>query len=330
MNAVHIDPGVDRAVSRRRIDLNLALTFLAILREGSVSQAADHLSLTQSAVSASLRRLRLLCGDELFIRSRRDGMVPTRRALAMAEPVAEAVGLLRQAMLGDARFDPRRARRQFVLGLVAGLESAVGPAILRRLLDFAPQVSVRFRECSDAELPALIESRAVEIGVGTLSSRPTRLHQDMLGSVRFACILDAEACGVCLPLDLESYLALPHVLASGARRDGPVDLALRAIGRERRVASAVTHFSALPAFLIGMRAVGTVPIYAARSMAAVSPALSLSEAPVAIPALQIALMTNRDGVADPGVVWLKEVVAEEIRMALCLPWEAAPAGDGAS
>lgn len=317
----------------RRIDLNLALTFLAVLREGSVSQAAAQLALTQSAVSASLRRLRQICGDDLFIRSR-DGMTPTRRALAMAEPVTEAIGLLREAMLGDGGFDPAHARRQFVIGFAPGLEAAVGPAILRRLIKTAPGVTVRFREGSDLELTGMLEGHTAEIGVGLLSQRPTRLHQDILGTVRFACLLDPLACKVRLPLDLESYLELPHVLSSAARRDGPVDLALRAIGRQRRIASAVTHFSALPAFLIGMRAVGTVPVYAARAMAAACPALAVTEAPLAIPTLELALSLTRDGLSDPGIAWLRELVGEEVRAALCLPWQtgaltsaSAPAAD---
>jgi LysR family transcriptional regulator, mexEF-oprN operon transcriptional activator len=42
-----------------RIDLNLALVFCVLHEEGSVTKTAQRLHLTQSAISASLGRLRI-------------------------------------------------------------------------------------------------------------------------------------------------------------------------------------------------------------------------------------------------------------------------------
>lgn len=66
-----------------RLDLNLAISFLAIWEERSVSRAAIRLNLSQSAVSGALARLRAITDDPLFVRSR-IGMEPTPRATAMA------------------------------------------------------------------------------------------------------------------------------------------------------------------------------------------------------------------------------------------------------
>ncbi len=46
-----------------RLDFNLAVTFVAIWRERSVSLAAQRLSLSQSAVSSALARLREIAGE---------------------------------------------------------------------------------------------------------------------------------------------------------------------------------------------------------------------------------------------------------------------------
>jgi LysR family transcriptional activator of mexEF-oprN operon len=46
-----------------RLDLNLATTFMALWEARSVSLAAQHLHLSQSAVSGALARLRALTGD---------------------------------------------------------------------------------------------------------------------------------------------------------------------------------------------------------------------------------------------------------------------------
>ena len=53
----------------RQLDLNLLRVLAAIHRSGSVTAAARTLSLSQSATSNALARLRQFFGDELFVRS---------------------------------------------------------------------------------------------------------------------------------------------------------------------------------------------------------------------------------------------------------------------
>src|ERR1700750_1331589 len=110
-----------------RLDFNLAVTFLAIWQERSVSKAARRLSLSQSAVSAALARLRLAADDPLFLRSR-SGMEPTHRAIAMAAQIGEGVELLRQALVVERGFDPANSARHFSIGMSDDFEVAIGPA----------------------------------------------------------------------------------------------------------------------------------------------------------------------------------------------------------
>ena len=69
-----------------RLDLNLLVAFDALLTERSVTRAAARVGLGQSAMSHNLGRLRALFGDELLTRGA-EGMRPTPRALALADPV---------------------------------------------------------------------------------------------------------------------------------------------------------------------------------------------------------------------------------------------------
>ncbi|MFJ3483868.1 LysR family transcriptional regulator [Pseudomonas sp. NPDC090202] len=72
------------------LDLNLLLTFLVIFREGSLTETARHLRVTQPAISGALVRLRNQFDDELFIRTRRK-MKPTARAEAIAQVLLPAM-----------------------------------------------------------------------------------------------------------------------------------------------------------------------------------------------------------------------------------------------
>ena len=74
-----------------RIDLNLLVSLYVLLEEGSVSRAANRLSITQPAMSKTLGRLRETFDDPLFVRSKR-GVQPTPRALSLVADLKTVLG----------------------------------------------------------------------------------------------------------------------------------------------------------------------------------------------------------------------------------------------
>ena len=74
----------------RSLDLNLLTVFVAIYELGTVSGAADHLALSQSATSHALSRLREACRDDLFVRTRQ-GLSPTPVANEMYPAIKQAL-----------------------------------------------------------------------------------------------------------------------------------------------------------------------------------------------------------------------------------------------
>jgi DNA-binding transcriptional LysR family regulator len=74
----------------RRIDLNLFRVFDTVMQHRSVTKAAQMLSVTPSAVSHALSRLRQTIGDELFAPNGA-GVEPTPRALELASDVREGL-----------------------------------------------------------------------------------------------------------------------------------------------------------------------------------------------------------------------------------------------
>src|ERR1041384_3569933 len=94
-------------IDRRRADLNLLVVFQALLAERHVGRAAERLSLTQSAASHALGRLRDLFGDPLFVRHPK-GVEPTARALALAPEIGDILSRT-QSLLASPVFDPTLA-----------------------------------------------------------------------------------------------------------------------------------------------------------------------------------------------------------------------------
>jgi len=82
----------------RRYDLNLLVTLEALLDEGSVTGAARRLSLSQSAVSAALDRLRAVFADPLLVRTGNLGVKATIRMfethLATIESLLESCSMV--------------------------------------------------------------------------------------------------------------------------------------------------------------------------------------------------------------------------------------------
>lgn len=292
-----------------RLDLNLVVTFLAIWQERSVSKAATKLSLSQSAVSAALTRLRDVVGDPLFIRTR-GGMEPTPRAIAMAEKLDGGLALIRGALQVDEGFDPARSSRHFSLGMSDDYELAIGPAISRRLQAEAPGLSLVFRQSNRYTVEAMLDSGQIDLAVASGAPQRSWLVQQTVTESGFACLLDPEQCGVDLPLSLEDFLGLAQILISFSGREGMVDTALKPLGRTRRIHTALTHFSAAPAFLRRMRAVATIPSHAAAALA--DERLRVCPPPFEMGTYPVAIVTRRDAAADPGLSWLAGVVRQAL------------------
>jgi len=100
----------------RSLDLNLLTVFEAIYEIGTVSGAADHLALSQSATSHALSRLREACKADLFVRTRQ-GLSPTPVAKEMYPAIKQALDALRASLAEASGFDPARSQRQFRISL---------------------------------------------------------------------------------------------------------------------------------------------------------------------------------------------------------------------
>jgi DNA-binding transcriptional LysR family regulator len=297
-----------------RLDFNLAVTFLAIWQERSVSKAARRLSLSQSAVSAALARLRLAADDPLFLRSR-SGMEPTPRAVAMAAQIGEGIDLLRQALVVERGFDPASSSRHFSIGMSDDFEVAIGPAISTTLLASAPRVSIVFRQANRHIATEMLLSREIDLAVAAGVPARTGLVAEDIGRSGYLAILNNDLCQLDLPLSLEAFLSLPHLLISFTGREGIVDETLKTIGRTRRIHTALTHFSSLPAYLATMPVIASLPAHAGRVLAK-NAGLSLSPLPIDMGTYAVSVICRREIAEDPAIRWLIGIIREAFAAAI--------------
>ena len=159
-----------------KIDIHLIRVLNTVLLERSVSRAAIRLGMHQPAVSAALKRLRLLAGDPILVRSG-SGMVPTDAGLRMIEPSArilQAAGLL----FSDAKgFDPATAQVTFRLAASDYLNPLFLPQLVALIKAQAPACRIDIQPLSaDSDYRAHLAQGRVDIVVGNWSAPPDDLH----------------------------------------------------------------------------------------------------------------------------------------------------------
>jgi len=123
-------------------DSNLLIVLELLLRERSVSRAAQELGVTQSAVSHALARLRKIFGDPLLTR-RGNAMARTPVAEGLQPRVQAAVRSIREVVHPNPGFAPSEARGRLRLGLDAWGSWVFGPRLGELLREAAPGVRVR-------------------------------------------------------------------------------------------------------------------------------------------------------------------------------------------
>lgn len=290
-------------------DLNLLKVFEALHEEGSASRAAVRLGLTQSAASAALGRLRRLYDDHLFVRTGR-GLAPTLRANELKPIISEALDKCRQSLTLVSGDRAGFAGRSLSLGLSDDFELAVGKQIIDLLGEEMPGLRVVFRQTHSRIVEDMLMNREIDLAIASGGFTSPSLGSVSAGEGQYASLMDVQFAPDFLTL--EGFIQRPHLLISSGGFIGMVDEVLMAKGLKRQVKASTTHFAALPYLLLGSDAVATIPLHAARRLAAFHP-LRLLETPLEMPAYAVNLGWRRDGLRDPAIAQMKEVVGRILR-----------------
>ncbi len=289
------------------VDLNLLKVFEALHEESSASRAALRLGVTQSAVSAALRRLREVYGDQLFVRTGR-GLAPTLKADQLKPVVSEALNKCRQSL---AMIDPTTEHyegRSVTIGLSDDFEIAYGRRLIEEIAHSAPKLRLIFRQTHSQIVARALMERHFDLAITAGGFAERLLSRQVLGEGGYACLVDPASLVPGQPqMDLEAFIAREHLLVSSGGFIGITDEGLAALGLSRRVCASTTHFAALPYLLTGSQAVATIPAHAARSIAALS-GLSVLPCPLALPRYPIELGWRTNAQTDPVVVKVREAI----------------------
>jgi DNA-binding transcriptional LysR family regulator len=234
-----------------RIDLNLLVYLDVLLREGSVTRAAEQLSITQPAMSNGLKRLRDLFDDPLLIRTS-EGMRPTARALELQPQLREVLSKL-EVVVQTTAFEPLESEQLFRIMASDYAESTLIPRLLETIRETAPGIALDILTPSDVTFQDL-EKGKIDMAINRFDHLPKSLHHTTLWRDTFSCLISADHPALA-NFTLEAYLQASHIWVSKTGmgvgtgmtpRDilklGWVDEALAEIGQQRRIRVFTRHY----------------------------------------------------------------------------------------
>ncbi len=280
------------------LDARLLRLLVAAVETGSITGAAHRLGVTQSAVSHLLGKLRAIVGDALFVKSGR-GVIATARAEALA---AKARELLRELERFEAfeGFDPARWRTTFAIAANDLQRDALLPALLARLRQRAPGVTLRIIP-SNVPTPEMLRDEHCRLIVSPRPPEAADVMQKRLFEDRYRVFYDPGHRRA--PRSKAEYCAADHVtVVYEPQRALDLDAHLARKAIERRFVVTVPGFAGVPAFLRGSDLLATAPgllrFGLMRDLASAPP-------PFACPSLPMFMIWSRRDHEDPAHRWIR-------------------------
>lgn len=222
-------------VHDRRVDLNLLAVLDAIHTQGGVTRAAEHLNLTQSAVSHSLSRLRGVFGDPLFVRNGHR-LIATPLTRSLISPLQQVLRSLDLLVTNAGGFDPATAEAQFTISLRDPTDTLLLPSVMKRVASAAPGVDFRIVQTRRRSVEADLANGALDLAIDVPLPLSDHVRRQRLGADRLVVVAREGHPHIRQGLTLETYLAQHHVMVT-SRRKGPSleDIDLSELGLKRRI-----------------------------------------------------------------------------------------------
>ena len=242
----------------------------------------------------------------------------------MAPLVRDALVTIERAV-GPREFDPGVTERQFCVAATDHMTAVILPNLLRAMSTLAPHACVTVLPASRIDLTAQIDVGRVDIALGSFSSIPHRLREQVLFEERDMMVVATNhpLAGGEIGLEELSNLPLLVVSTSGSedgllsergltRRTEMFDrkaltAAFNSIGKHPEFKIVQPHFLAVPSLLTGTEVAAIVPATLAKFFCQSGSAYP-SELPWKSPPRAVQMVWHERHTHDPGHEWLRTML----------------------
>jgi DNA-binding transcriptional LysR family regulator len=295
----------------RNIDLNLLVTFSYLYRYRSVSLAAENSFVSQSAMSHSLSRLRLLFDDPLFERKGHK-MEPTEHANHIAPIVHHLLDSIAKDLLTKSVFQPESYSGVCRIGLTDYAEFIFAPRLYDEIRQRAPKAQISFINVNRSNYVALTEHEKLDVIIGSMPVLDDNFASLYLYTEKHVCLCDKQVLKGDKQLSLQAFASIEQALVSP---DGSlktqVDQNLAEYGLSRKVTVASRNFLTIRHLLKQRDLIAIVPEKMALAEG-FSDDLVTVKPPIAVADFDISMVWHTSRANDDKGIWLRKVVAESI------------------
>jgi DNA-binding transcriptional LysR family regulator len=293
-------------IQLHRLDLNLLVTFQALMDARSVTIAADKLGKTPSAVSHALGRLREQLDDPLMIKVG-GKMQPSPFALQLIEDVRPILRSIQRVVSPPQPFDPAKSRRIFRLALptMPGLMSRV----FERISAEAPDVALEWTSPSQRAYGQVAEGLVDIAMLGSGNPMPDGVTEKIMPPLR-VYVFARSGHPALQNWGREAWLKWPHIMISlGTAARTSVDEQALKLGLERRIGALIPDFGAAAPLLAR-----TNLLFNNFSISLIDDIdvhnLQVLQSPIGRVAGTLRFMWSSRLANDPGQQWLRRTVIE--------------------
>jgi LysR family transcriptional regulator, nod-box dependent transcriptional activator len=273
----------------------------ALLEECNVTRAAERLNLSQPAMSAALRRLRLALNDNILVAHGKT-MVPTSHAQSLAPIVAQALVSMQSLVSSSTVFDPKTSQRRFKIAASDYISTVLIAPMLASLETDAPSVRLEIIAVSVDSLP-MLERGMIDFMV-TPEQFLSPVHpKKLLFEERHLVVGWKDNRVFNRPLTEEAYYSCGHVAVEIAGQPSFAEERMRSGGDRRKIEMVASSFTMVPWMLPGT---GRLAIMHERLAQVMLPILPLKVAPLpfVMAPMREMIQFHNARASDGGLQWM--------------------------
>lgn len=294
----------------KRFDLNLLIVLDALLREQSVSRAAEHLNMSQPAMSAALGRVRQHLNDEILVLHGKT-MVPTAHALSMAPIISRALADIDALITASTVFDPATTQRCFRICASDYATVVLLAPLMRELATTAPGLSFDITP-PGADIPPKMERGEIDLLLTPREFTSDNHPRHLLFEERHVVVGCSSNPVMQEPMSEEVFLAQGHVVIELDHAQTYAEQALGELNQRRRVDVVCSSFLAVPWVLLNSRLLAVMHERLARMVVGALP-LKMLPLPVELPPMCEMVQHHSARSSDAGVQWLLRCLLDMAR-----------------
>ncbi|MBF0125399.1 MAG: LysR family transcriptional regulator [Magnetococcales bacterium] len=292
-----------------KVDINLLVAFDSLMTENGVTRAGRTLGITQAAMSNTLRRLREIFDDPLFIK-KGHRMEPTARALELHQVVCQALYYAQRALAVN-HFDPSKVQHTLRVGMVDYAATLLLTPLVNLLAKQAPGIRVEVVDTGGMDDALFLEQGRVDLVLSRFQWVPVKALLYRLFNINYVCIFRRGH-----PLIQEDSFTLDTMLAARYVHYYPrgmestvVDETLAELGYKRQIIARLNSFATVPTLVANSDVMALVPsctaVYLAQKMG-----LEWARLPVRTALLRMAIAWHPRTDRDPLNIWVREHVKQ--------------------